>query len=195
MNTYQSLRIFPLDVLDALYDAEVLSGSVLLHDEQAAGVHEARMDVDHEVLEAFDLGLSVVVVAKEFLDEVGFGFFQGDVVRVAAKDVLELALELVDVIIMLASELKFHLLVLRRDPFLLFSTLVEILSQVVDNAAVVMSVLLPEHAELILIGLRDMQDRITNFESILDQGLEVGFVVVLDVDGEVSFGFVEPDIR
>lgn len=153
MNTYQSLRIFPLDVLNALYDAEVLAGSVLFHDEEAAGVHETRMDVDYEVLEAFDLGLSVVVVAQKFLDEVGFSFFQGDVVGVAAEDVLELALKLVDIIIMLASELEFHLLVLCLDSFLLFSTLVEILPQVVDDTTVVMSVLLPEDTQLVLISL------------------------------------------
>lgn len=67
MNTYQSLRIFPLDVLDALYNAEVLTCSVLLHDEEAAGVHETRMDVDYEVLQAFDLSLSVVMIAQKFL--------------------------------------------------------------------------------------------------------------------------------
>lgn len=195
MNTYQSLRIFPLDVLNALYDAEVLAGSVLLHDKEAAGVHETRMDVDYEVLEAFDLRLSVVVVAQKFLDEVGFSFFQGDVVGVAAKDVLELALKFVDIIIMLSSELELDLLVLSLDSFLLFSALVEILSQVIDDTTVVMSVLLPEDAQLVLISLSHMQDCITDFEAVLNQGLEVGLVVVLDVDGEVSFSFVEPDIR
>lgn len=153
MNTYQSLRIFPLDVLNALYDAEVLAGSVLFHNKEAAGVHETWMDVDYEVLEAFDLGLSVVVVAQKFLDEVGFCFFQGDVVGVAAEDVLELALKLVDIIIMLASELEFHLLVLCLDSFLLFSTLVEILPQIIDDTTVVMSVLLPEDTQLVLISL------------------------------------------
>lgn len=195
MNTYQSLRIFSLDVFNALYDAEVLAGSVLLHNKQAAGVHEARMDVDYEVLEAFDLSLSVVVVAQKFLDEVGFGFFQGDVVGVTAEDVLELALKFVDIIIMLSSELELHLLVLSLDSFLLFSTLVEILSQVVDDTTVVMSVLLPEDTQLVLISLSHMQDCITDFEAVLDQGLEIGLVVVLDIDGEVSFSFVEPDIR
>ena len=67
MNTYQSLRIFPLDVLNAFYDAEVLTCSVLLHNKQTAGVHETRMHVDHEMLQAFDLSISVVVVAQEFL--------------------------------------------------------------------------------------------------------------------------------
>lgn len=195
MNTYQSLRIFPLDVLNALYDAEVLAGSVLLHDKEAAGVHETRMDVDYEVLEAFDLRLSVVVVAQKFLDEVGFSFFKGDVVGVAAENVLELALKFVDIIIMLSSELELDLLVLSLDSFLLFSALVEILSQVIDDTTVVMSVLLPEDAQLVLISLSHMQDCITDFEAVLNQGLEVGLVVVLDVDGEVSFSFVEPDIR
>lgn len=195
MNTYQSLSIFPLDVLNALYNAEVLSASVLLHNKEAACVHVARMDVDHEVLEAFDLCLSVIVVAQEFLHKVGFGFFQGNVVGVAAKDVLELALELIDIIIVLSSELELNLLVLCLDSLLLFSALVEILSQVVDDPAVVMSVLLPEDAELVLVSLRNVQDRITNLESVLDQGFEIGLVVVLDIDGKVSFGFVEPDIR
>lgn len=94
-----------------------------------------------------------------------------------------------------SSEFKLHLLVLSLDSFLLFSPLVEILSQVIDNTTVMMSVLLPENAKLILIRLRDMQDRITNFKPILDQCLKIGLIVVLDVDSEISLSFVEPDIR
>jgi hypothetical protein len=68
MNVYKSLRIFSFDILDALDHAEILASSVLLDCKEAASVHIAGVDVDHEVLESLELGLCVVVIAQQLFD-------------------------------------------------------------------------------------------------------------------------------
>jgi len=60
------------------------------------------VDVHDEVLDLFELGLAVVVVGEQFADLGLFCLFEGDVVGVPAEDVFELALEFVDVFVVLS---------------------------------------------------------------------------------------------
>jgi hypothetical protein len=102
------------------------------------------MHVNNKMLQAAQFGLPVVVVAQKLSYKLGLGLFQRHVIGITAKDVFELALELVDVVIGLSSELELNFFVLRLGPFLLFRTFVEIFTQVVDDSLEVMSVLLPK---------------------------------------------------
>jgi hypothetical protein len=82
----------------------------------------------------------------------GFSFFQGDIVWISAKNVFELTLQLVYIIIMLASKIELNLLIFDFISFLLFSSFVEIFSEILDDTIKVVSVLLPKLAELFWTG-------------------------------------------
>lgn len=152
------------------------------------------MHVHHEVLQVLQLALRVVVVAQQFLDQLGLGLFERDVVGVAAEDVLEFALQLVDIVVVLASELEFDLFVLGCHSLLLLGALVEVFSKVFDDAVVMVTVLLPELVQLFLLGLGNLHDGLSHFQSVSNEGCEVGFIVVLLVDGEVALGLVESNV-
>lgn len=106
------------------------------------------MHVHHEVLYVLCLGLSVVVVAQQFSHLSLFGLLQGDIVWVAAKNVLELTLQLVDIIVVLSCKVEFDFFILDDCSSFLFCLLVELLFQVVNDAIVMMAVLLPELTQL-----------------------------------------------
>lgn len=69
MNHYKSLRELLLDVLNTFHHAEILASAVLLHNEQTASVHIARMNINNKMLQILQLVLAVVVVAEQLLDQ------------------------------------------------------------------------------------------------------------------------------
>lgn len=153
------------------------------------------MHVHHEVLQPVELVLGVVVVAEQLPDLGTLGLLQRDVVRVSAEDILELALQLVDIVVMLACEFEFNLFILGLGSLLFLGSLVEVLPQVLDDTVVMMTVLLPELAELFGGGLVDLEHGVSNFESLFDQNLKAFLLEGLFIDCEVSFGLVESNIR
>ena len=102
------------------------------------------MNVNNEMLQILELVFTVVVVTEQLSDQLWLNLFERDVVGIAAKDVFELAFQLVDIIVMLSPELELHLFVSGFSPLLLFCTLVEILTQIIDDSVVMMPVLLPK---------------------------------------------------
>jgi len=115
------------------------------------------------MLEPQQFGGSIVVVAKQFAYQIGLCFFQGDVIGIATKDVFKLTLEFIDIIILLSSKCEFHLFVLGYTPLLQFSAFVEILTEIVDDAVVVVSVLFPKLAELFLFSFFNIYDGVAHF--------------------------------
>lgn len=67
------------------------------------------------------------MVAEKFFNLSSLSFFQWNIVRISAKNVLELAFKLVDIIVMFSSELKLDFFVLGLISFLFLGSLVEIL--------------------------------------------------------------------
>ena len=167
MNHYKSLRELLLDVLNTLHHAEILASAVFLHSEEAASVHIVGMNVNNEKLQILELAFRVVVVAEQLLDQLRLCLLESDVVGIAAEDVLELALELVDIVVMLSSELELHLLVSGLASLLLLCTLVEILAQIIDDSVIVVTVLFPKLTQLFLIRFFHLHNSISNFESLL----------------------------
>ena len=51
------------------------------------------------------------MVAQKFLDLVGFALLEGNVVRISAEDVFELAFKFVNVIIVFSCEVELYLFV------------------------------------------------------------------------------------
>lgn len=188
------MRIFPLDVFNTLNNAEILPASIFLNGKKTASIHVAGMNIHNKVFESFELGFSIIVVAQELSDKLGFGLFERNVVWVAAKDILEFAFKLVDIIVGLASELKFNFFVSSLSPLLLFCSFIEIFAQVIDDSVVVMTVFFPKLAQLFLISLGYLHNCISDLQALLQKRFEVSFVIVILVNCEISFGFVEPDI-
>lgn len=121
------------------------------------------MHIDYEVLEILQLGIGVIVVAQQFFYQLGLSLFERDVIGVAAEDILELALQLVDIVVVLASELEFDFFVLGCNSLLLLGALVEVFSKVFNDAVVVMPVLLPELVQLFLLGLDYIDNGFSDF--------------------------------
>jgi hypothetical protein len=152
------------------------------------------MHINNEMLQVLELGLSVIVIGEQFLYQFGFCLFEGDVVGITAKNVLKLTLQLVDIIIGLASEFKFNFFVLGLHSFLLLCAFVEIFAKVVNNSVVMMPVLLPKDAQLVLIRFDNNQNSVSDLKAILKECLEVSLIVVLLIDCEVSFCLVESHV-
>ena len=83
--------VLPLQVLNALHNAKIFPCSIFLDSEQASSVHVLRVNINHEVLQALQLVLCVVVVGKQLFDLVVLGLFERNIVRISAEDVFELA--------------------------------------------------------------------------------------------------------
>ena len=195
MNLYKSsLRVFSFDIVNAFNNAEVFPGSVFFHGKKAASIHVVGVDIDNKVLEVFQFCLTVIVIAQKLLYKLRLGFFKRDVIRVAAKNILELALQLVDIVVGLSSELEFHLFIPCLSSLIFLCPLVEIFAQVINDSVVVVAMLFPEMTELLLISLHNCKSSVSNLQTILQKSLDVGFVIVLLVDCEISLGFVKPDI-
>lgn len=133
-----------LDVVDALDHAEVFPSAVFLYNKQTSGIHVAGVNIHNEVLQSLQFVLTIIVIAEQFLHQLRLCLLQRYIVWITAEDVLELTLELVDIVVGLASELKFYLLVSCLSSLLLLCPLVEVLPQAINDAVVVMSVLLPK---------------------------------------------------
>lgn len=56
------------EVRNAFDSGEIVTSSVVLDREEAAGVLVFRVDIDSEVRELFELRFSLLVVSQEFLD-------------------------------------------------------------------------------------------------------------------------------
>ena len=152
------------------------------------------MDVDNKVLQILELPLTVVVVSQQFPHQLGFGLFQRDVVGISAQNVFEFTLQLIDIVVVLPSKRKFNLFVLLDQFLLLFSPFVEILAQAVNDSIVMMPVLLPENTKLLFIGFDDIQVCVSDLEAILDEIIQILLVNIFDINGEITFSFVKPDI-
>lgn len=70
--TYSELL---LETVNAFNYAEVLFRTVFPHCEQATGIHVLGVDIDHEMLETLQLGLSILVVGKQLFHHVWFSLF------------------------------------------------------------------------------------------------------------------------
>lgn len=144
---YYSQCNFVFKVVDAFDDAEVLASVVLSDDEQAARVHIGRVHIHHEVLEVLQLLLGPLVVRKQFLDEGSVFGGQWLVVRVAAEDVFEQTLDLVDVGVLLSSELKLlHFLTADASSTFPLSLLlfVVVFPEIVDYTVIMVAMFLPK---------------------------------------------------
>ena len=121
---------------------------------------------------------------------------QWSLVRVPAYDVLEKRFELVDVVILLSTKCElFDLFVLDRVPLLLFQLLELLLSQIIDDAVVVMAMLFPEFIEFFILSQSDLKLGITNKKTFLlhffDRLFGTGFLF----NCEITLVFVKSDIR
>lgn len=189
-----SLSVLFLNVVNTFDNAEILFSTVLLNSEQTSCIHVVRVHIDYEVLETLQFLLSVVMIAQQLLYLSCLGFFQGNIVRVAAKNVLELALQLIYVVVVLASEVEFDLLVLYLSSLFFFGSLVKVFSQILNDTVVVMAVLFPELTQLLRGALRDLKCGLSNFKSLLSQFFEIFFFKIFLVDCKVAFSFVESDV-
>lgn len=194
MNLYKSLRIFSFDVLNTLDNTEILPSSIFFYGKKAASIHIVGVNVNNEVLEILQFGLTVIVIAQKFFHKLGFSFFERDVIRVAAKNVLELAFQLIDIVIRLSTEFKFNFFISCLGSFLLFSSFVEIFAQVVNDSIVMVPVFFPKLTELLLICLHNFKYSISDLEAIFQKSFNIFFFVIIFVDGEISFSFIEPDV-
>lgn len=68
---------------------------------------------------------------------------------------------------MLASKFKLNFFVFDLVSLLLFSSFVEIFSEILDDTIEVVTVLLPEFAELLWAGFDYYEDSFSNFKSLL----------------------------
>jgi len=108
------------------------------------------------------------MVAQQLLHQVGLSLLQRHVVRVSAKDVLELTLQLVYILIMFTPKLELHLFILYLSSFFLLRPLIEILAKVFNYPVVMMPMLLPVLTQLVGIGLGDLQHRFSHLESLIN---------------------------
>lgn len=146
------------------------------------------------MLEVLQLLLALVVVGEQLLDQVGVLGSQGLVVGVATEDVLEEALDLVDVGVLLAPELELlDFLAANASCRLLFGLLllVVVFPQVVDDAVVVVAVLLPELVQRLALCLLDGEDCFAHFEPFLLELSDELWSAQLLLDSEVSLVLVE----
>lgn len=134
------------------------------------------------------------MVAQQLFHQVVLGLLEGRVVGVAAEDVLEEGLQLVDVGVHFAPEGEVVGAILGDVSFLLFLALVEVFPQVLDDPIEVVSVLLPELVEAGSFALGDRQDDFPHLEPLLSQFLDLVVMIMLLVDGEVSFCLVESHV-
>ena len=190
----RSIGVFLLNAIDAFHYAEILSAPVVFDCEEASCVHVFGVYVHYEVFHVFQLGLPVVVVGEQ-LPHLGLlGFFEGDVVGVPAQDVLELAFQLVYVLVVLACELELYFFVLYLGFPLFLGPLVEVLFQGFDDAIVVVAVLFPELAELLGGRLDNFDICFTHFDAPINDLLEILLGVGLFIDNEIAFGLVVADV-
>ena len=137
------------------------------------------------------------MVIYQLAHHFAFLLLQGGVIRVSTQDVLELTLKLIDVIIVLTSEVKLHLLSgLCLVTLLFLEFLVKIFPQVLDDSIKMVTMLLPKRAHVILICFFDSQNSLSNLQAILFQASQdlCLFVKVLLPDCEVSFSFVKAHV-
>ena len=153
------------------------------------------MNVNDKMLKAFKFGLSVAVIAQQIFDLLLLSFLERDVVRVTAKNVFELTLELIDIVVVLSSEVELNFFILSLLSFFFFDSLVKIFLEVFDNAIVVVSMLFPELTQLLRRGSDNFEDSISNLQSFSFYFLQIFFLEGLFVDNEVTFSLVEPHIR
>jgi hypothetical protein len=147
------------------------------------------------MLQVLNLLLSLVVVGKQLLHQLLFIFFQGNVVRVPAQDVLEQTLQLVDIFVSLSPEIECCDLLVLCDVllFLLYLLLVTLL-QVVDDCVVMVAVLLPEFAQCLAFSPLEDELGVSDLKSLLFESFDDLGLGVFLIKGEMSLGFVEPDV-
>ncbi len=165
---YSSNSIFLFNVLDALDHTEVLPATVILHHEQASSIHVLRVHIHHKMLQPLQLSLSIIMITQKLLDLIGFSFLKRNVVGISAKDIFELTLQFVNIVIVSASKLKLYFFVLGLSSLLFFGSFIEIFSQIVDDSVVMVSMFLPKFAELLGSTLANCQLSLSNLQSCLN---------------------------
>jgi len=70
------------------------------------------MYINYKMLKIQQFCLSIVVITKKFLNKLTFSLFQRNVIGISAKNIFELALELIDIVIMLSSKIEFDFFIL-----------------------------------------------------------------------------------
>ena len=130
------------------------------------------MDIHHEVLQFFHFFCAFVVVRQQFSDQFFFTFFQWEVVGVSAKNVLKKALEFVDIVVSLPTEIEGFDFFVFGLVFLFFLDLFLVaLFEVFNDGIVMVSVLLPEFAECISFSLLN-ELAVSDFESFLFESFD-----------------------
>lgn len=118
------------------------------------------------MLQVFEFLLSPVVVGQQLFHQCCILGCQWLVVWIPAEDIFEQALDLVDVRIFLSSELKlfYFLAADSASTFLLsFLFLVVLLSKIVNDAIVMMTMLLPKLIQLLSFCLLHFQSGFSYF--------------------------------
>ena len=117
-------------------------------------------------------------------------------VNLSAKNVLKKALEFVDIVVSLPTEIEGFDFFVFGLVFLFFLDLFLVaLFEVFNDGIVMVSVLLPEFAERISFSLLNDELAVSDFESFLFESFDdFGFGIFL-IKCEVSFSFVESNIR
>ena len=158
----QSFWVLFVNVVNTFDHTEVFSCTIVLHCEQASSIHVLRVNIHYKVLHILCLGLSVVVVTQKLSNLSLFCFLQWHIVRVATENVLELALQLVYIVIVLSCKIEFDFFVLDDCSLFLLRLFVELLLQVINDAIIVMTMLLPKLAQLFWWRFHDLEFSITD---------------------------------
>ena len=94
---------------------------------------------------------------------------------------------------MLSSELELNFFVFNLVSFFFFCSLVEVFSEVLNDAVEVVAVLLPKLAKLFRTSFNYCQDGLPDLESFFDKSFDILLIGVFP-QSEISLGFVEPNI-
>lgn len=102
------------------------------------------------------------MITQKLLDLIGFSFLKRNVVGISAKDILELTLQFVNVVIVSTRKLKLYFFVFGLSSLLFFGSFIEIFSQIVDDSVVMVPMFLPKFAELLGSTLVNCQLSLSN---------------------------------
>lgn len=167
-----------LQIINTLNNTKILPGPVLPDNKQAPCINIGGINIHNKMFQILQLLLVAVMVREQFFHEIGLFCRQGLVVGVTAQDVLEQRFYLVYVGVRLATELELleFFGTTRAAAFLLhFLLLVVLFTQIIDNAIIMMPMLLPESVKFFPLSFLDFDNSLANFQALaLQLGDEFG---------------------